>query len=345
MFVLIYKVELAVNKILIILSLVLVVSCGQSQEEKRQVEMEQQRIEVERQRLEKEASEELAQEKAVRIAAVTCSIMSETRKMDAAVRVREMNDAREKIGGEPFLGGDDAIIDAFEYGLCKELVLNENYEQALQLAVNKRAERQRIAAEKKAEEQRIAAEKKAEEQRIAAEKKAEEQRIAAEKKAEEQRIAAEKQRIAAEKQRTADSKPTVKGVFYSNGKLRSRTNYKAKIDGGSMHGLRETYYKNGQLESKAYYIDGKWDEDRLIEYYSIDGQLENKLTYKDGQPYLNRKKHGVHIKESWNGSSRARYKNGKLDGLYEWFGQNGQPVRKDCYKDGKKTEMSYCNEK
>ena len=323
MFLLIYKVELAVNKILIILSLVLIVSCGQSQEEKLQVEMEQQRIEMERQRLEKEASEKLAKEKALRIAAVTCSIMSETRKMDAAVRVREMNDAREKIGGEPFLGGDDAIIDAFEYGLCKELVLNENYEQALQLAVNKRAERQRIAAEKKAEEQRIAAEKKAEEQKIAA----------------------EKQRIAAEKQRTADSKPTVKGVFYSNGKLRSRTNYKAKIDGGSMHGLRETYYKNGQLESKAYYIDGKWDEDRLIEYYSIDGQLENKLTYKDGQPYLNGKKHGVHIKESWNGSSRARYKNGKLDGLYEWFGQNGQPVRKDCYKDGKKTEMSYCNEK
>ena len=312
MFLLIYKVELAVNKILIILSLVLIVSCGQSQEEKLQVEMEQQRIEMERQRLEKEASEKLAKEKALRIAAVTCSIMSETRKMDAAVRVREMNDAREKIGGEPFLGGDDAIIDAFEYGLCKELVLNENYEQALQLAVNKRAERQRIAAEKKAEEQKIAA---------------------------------EKQRIAAEKQRTADSKPTVKGVFYSNGKLRSRTNYKAKIDGGSMHGLRETYYKNGQLESKAYYIDGKWDEDRLIEYYSIDGQLENKLTYKDGQPYLNGKKHGVHIKESWNGSSRARYKNGKLDGLYEWFGQNGQPVRKDCYKDGKKTEMSYCNEK
>ena len=120
-----YKVELAVNKFLIIISLVLVVSCGQSQKEKRQVEMEQQRIEVEQQRLEKEASEKLAQEKAVRIAAVTCSIMSETRKMDAVVRVREMNDAREKIGGEPFLDGDDAIIEAFEYGLCQELVLND----------------------------------------------------------------------------------------------------------------------------------------------------------------------------------------------------------------------------
>ena len=32
--------------------------------------------------------------------------------------------AREKIGGEPFLRGDDAIKEAFEYGLCEELVLN-----------------------------------------------------------------------------------------------------------------------------------------------------------------------------------------------------------------------------
>ena len=99
---LIYKVELAVNKILIILSLVLLASCGLSQDEKEN------------------------------IAAITCSIMSETRNMDAAVRVREMNEAREKIGGEPFLDGDDAIIEAFEYGLCQELVLNENYDDTLQ---------------------------------------------------------------------------------------------------------------------------------------------------------------------------------------------------------------------
>ena len=71
------------NKTLIILSLVLLASCGPSQKDKN-------------------------------IAAVTCSIMSETRNMDAAVRVREMNDAREKIGGEPFLRGDDAIQEAFE---------------------------------------------------------------------------------------------------------------------------------------------------------------------------------------------------------------------------------------
>ena len=87
------------NKILIILSFVILASCGVSQEEK------------------------------TNISAVTCSIMAETRNMDGAVRVREMNNAREKIGGEPFLGGDDAIQEAFAWGLCQELVLNENYDE------------------------------------------------------------------------------------------------------------------------------------------------------------------------------------------------------------------------
>ena len=141
------------NKTLIILSLVVLASCGPSAEEKRQVEMEQQRIE-------QAASEKLAQEKAIRIAAVTCSIMSETRNMDAAIRVREMNDAREKIGAEPFLRGDSAIQEAFEYGLCQELVLNENYDEILQPLKDAKRERERIAREKRAEEQKIAAEKK-----------------------------------------------------------------------------------------------------------------------------------------------------------------------------------------
>ena len=156
------------NKILIILSLVVLASCGPSAEEKRQVEMEQQRIE-------QEASEKLAQEKANRIAAVTCSIMGETRNMDAAVRVREMNDAREKIGGEPFLRGDDAIQEAFEWRLCQELVLNEIYDETLQPLKDAKREREKIAAEERAEEYRIAAEERAEEQRIAREKRSEEQ--------------------------------------------------------------------------------------------------------------------------------------------------------------------------
>ncbi len=89
------------------------------------------------------------------IASVTCSIMGETRNMDAAVRVEKMNDAREKIGGEPFLQGDDAIKEAFEWGLCLRLVLNENYDETLQTLKDAKRERERIAAEKLAEEQRI----------------------------------------------------------------------------------------------------------------------------------------------------------------------------------------------
>ena len=238
------------NKIPIILSFALLTACGLSQEEKKKV------------------------------AAVTCSIMGETRNMDAAIRVREMNDAREKIGGEPFLRGDDAIQEAFGWGLCQELVLNQSYDETLQSLKDAKRERERIAREKLAEEQRIAAEK----QRIAAEKRAEEQRIAAEKqriaaekRAEEQRIAAEKR---AEEQRIADSKPTVKEEFYSDGKLKTRRNYQSKSDGGVRHGLSEAFYENGQLHIKGNFKDGKIDG--LYEKYYEDGELLVVLCYKNG---------------------------------------------------------------
>lgn len=83
------------NKILIILSLVLLASCGLSESEKTD------------------------------IALVTCSIMGESRGMDGAVRVKEINNAREKLGEDVFVEGDKAIGEAFEYGLCQELVLND----------------------------------------------------------------------------------------------------------------------------------------------------------------------------------------------------------------------------
>jgi hypothetical protein len=157
------KVEFTMKRILL-LTAIFLTACGPSTEEKRQVEIEQQRIE-------KEASEKLAQEKADRVAAVTCSIMSETRNMDGAVRVEKMNEAREKIGGEAFLRGDDAIKEAFQFGLCSELVLNENYDEALQPLKDAKRERERIAREKELEELRIARDKRAEETRRAVEER------------------------------------------------------------------------------------------------------------------------------------------------------------------------------
>jgi len=218
------------NKLILILASVLIISgCGPSQEERKKV------------------------------AAVTCSIMGETRNMDAAVRVEKMNDAREKIGGEPFLSGDDAIKEALVWGLCEVLVLNENYDERLQSLKDAERERKRIAAERRAEEKRIALE----EQRIALE----EQRIAAEKRAEENRI--------------ADSKPKLIEKFHSNGKLKSRINYQPKSDGGKRHGLSEGYYSNGALEFKKTFIDGK--EHGLSERYDKSGLLQQERNFKQGK--------------------------------------------------------------
>ena len=152
-----------------------------------------------------------SQEEKEKIAAVSCAVMGETRNMDAAIRVEKMNEAREKIGGEPFLRGDDAIKEAFEYGLCEELVLNAAYDESLGFLKDAERERERIEEEQRAERRRIATEKRAEEERLAAEKRAEEERLAAEKRAEEERLAAEKraeekrreERIAAERREEA----------------------------------------------------------------------------------------------------------------------------------------------
>jgi hypothetical protein len=88
------------------------------------------------------------------IAAVTCSVMGETRNMDSAVRVREINNARKELGEPVYLGGDDGIQKSFEYGLCESLVLNSDYDS--QLAALKRLEAERIAEARRQEKARLA---------------------------------------------------------------------------------------------------------------------------------------------------------------------------------------------
>ena len=77
------------------LFLMMVVSCGMSEKEKNE------------------------------IAIITCNIIAESRNMDASLRIKEVNAAREKIGEEKFLETDEYIKTAYKYGLCKELVLND----------------------------------------------------------------------------------------------------------------------------------------------------------------------------------------------------------------------------
>ena len=137
-------------KILVLISLFLLVACGPSEEEKQNV------------------------------AIITCNIMEESNNMDAAMRIKEINEAREKINEDPFLFGDNKIIQSFQYGLCTNLVLNDpNYDVLLK--------EKRLAAE---EEQRLAQKK------ILAEIEAQKKILA---EIEKQRLAEiEKQRLAEE---------------------------------------------------------------------------------------------------------------------------------------------------
>ena len=94
-------------RILVLISLFSLVACGPSVEEKQNV------------------------------AIITCnimevSIMEEPINMGAATRIKEINEAREKIHEDPFLFGDKKIIESFKYELCTNLVLNDpNYDVLL----------------------------------------------------------------------------------------------------------------------------------------------------------------------------------------------------------------------
>ena len=59
------------------------------------------------------------------LASVTCSIVSETRNMDAAIRVEKINDARTALRADPYLDGDNGIKESLEWGMCEELVLDD----------------------------------------------------------------------------------------------------------------------------------------------------------------------------------------------------------------------------
>ena len=278
------------KKTLIILSLVLLAACGLSRDEKQN------------------------------IAINACSIMGETKKSEAVIRLQTMSDAREKIGGETYIRGDDAIIEAFELGLCQQLVMNEDYEWYRNVARNELRKRERVAAEKLAEEQRAAA----------------------------------------EKQRIADSKPTVKEEFFSNGQLKSRTNYQPKSDGGKEHGLSIVYWENTQLKREGNYKDGK--KEGLWEEYRRDGLISSRTNFKDGKKegleeiyrddllqliynYKGGKKEELFEKYEYEDGKQfwyeqGNYKDGKRYGLWKYRAQDDNNISLSCYdKWGRKISM------
>lgn len=133
------------------------------------------------------------------IATITCNIIGESRKMDSALRIKEVNAAREQIGGDKFLLPDDVITAAFKHGLCEELILDlpkweETLTEALRLEKEALDERIRIEKEKRdkewAEAQRRLEESSRDFERqreaIRAREKNEAERVAREKEAKKQ---------------------------------------------------------------------------------------------------------------------------------------------------------------
>ena len=105
------------KKIIFLPILFLLVACGPSDEEKQNV------------------------------ATITCNIISETKNMDPATKIKEMNAAREEIKGEPYLFGEDKINESLEYDLCVNLVLMSETEYEKVLLVAKEEEERKIQEE------------------------------------------------------------------------------------------------------------------------------------------------------------------------------------------------------
>lgn len=102
-----------------------------------------------------------SQEEIDNAATITCNIMSESSNMDAGMRIKEVNAAREKIGASPYLGTDETIRESLDWDLCEELIKNNpNYVDLVVL--KKEAKARRVKEERQAQAQAEAEAKEAE---------------------------------------------------------------------------------------------------------------------------------------------------------------------------------------
>lgn len=185
---------------------------------------------------------------------IACSIISETQNMDGAVRIKEINEARVKIGKEPFLRGDEIIKESLEWGLCEELVLNEHYDENMQPIRDMISERQILAAAK---------------QRIADRKPTATVAFHSNGKL--------KSRTHFQPKSAGGEQHGLDERWFENGELAYRTNYKD----GDKDGVDVLYYQHGQLRYKRNWTDGI--RDGIWESYYKSGNLESKQITKMGE--------------------------------------------------------------
>ncbi|MCR6578946.1 toxin-antitoxin system YwqK family antitoxin [Campylobacter insulaenigrae] len=115
---------------------------------------------------------------------------------------------------------------------------------------------------------------------------------------------------------------------YTNGNLKEEIPYNSQ---SRIHGVKRTFFSNGQLQSEEEYKDGK--KEGFVKQYFENGQLQLEAQTKNNQYDGQFKSYYDDGKIEVEGT----YKNGKYIGAYKLYASNGNIVSEQNYnKDGKK---------
>jgi flagellar biosynthesis GTPase FlhF len=222
------------------------------------------------------------------IAVISCNIMAASRNMDGAIRIKQINEAREEMGEKKFLLSDEAIKESFEYGLCKELVLNNPKYNAM-LSELKAIEQEALSIAREEREAKQKAEKIATEERTARQKAQTDALVEAGRIAYKKKMAKQKaERIEAQaKWRAAlvvelekvGYKPKLLSLFKHNKSFYSLNlslsciaikgfNYRVKSIFHNNLGTRKDVVKGTCNQSQSTFISGNSMSDALLEELS-----------------------------------------------------------------------------
>ncbi len=117
-------------------------------------------------------------------------------------------------------------------------------------------------------------------------------------------------------------------VWYENGQIESEINYKD----GKKDGKFTSWYESGNIRTEATYKDGKKDGKWTWWYKS--GQKQSERNYKDGE-LVSETKYTYCAYVTCPIESEINYKDGKKDGKFTAWHENGQIEAEGNYKDGK----------
>ncbi len=125
----------------------------------------------------------------------------------------------------------------------------------------------------------------------------------------------------------------VKEEFYSDGQTLHRRSYQVI---GPGHGFEEWFWSNGQLRERINYKDGEMHG--ISEFFDSFGNKSRIKTYRNGklngleENYHAGKCDQTHKLEKDQLLSRGNNKDDEIDGLWEWFYEDGQLSTRGNYK-------------